>query len=249
MTAACVRRSALLSVVTALCVVAVEHVSSQTTTAADGPWSGSAQCVLTAQFMGQGETYLNQQTHTWTLTSTMPVSGTDLKVYASTWKVTGQGTHSRQYGDGRTLTEQWTTAGQAMPDTITIRVGGDGLVHITSGAQARSNDAVNGTSTTHSINGAARDQTRAIAYYVDEWPFPVAEDAAGKTTISGSSTRAASNVAPGQPPGTTSTAACSWQFVRGTTAASAPPPAPPPTPIVVAAVPARAEAGRSEERV
>jgi hypothetical protein len=180
---------------------------------------------LTAQLNTQGETYLNHVTHTWALTGLTPVSGTDIKVYQSTWAVVGQGTHQRQYGDGRTLTEQWTTSAQTLPDTMTIRVSADGLVHINSGAQLRSTTATSGTSITHSINGNARDETRAIAYNVDEWVFPVVQDAATKTTISGSTTGPATNIAPGQPPGTLGTAACSWQFNRGATAAMAPPPA------------------------
>lgn len=40
-----------------------EHAMAQAT-AADGPWSGWAQCELNAQFSGPGQTYSNQQTHT-----------------------------------------------------------------------------------------------------------------------------------------------------------------------------------------
>jgi hypothetical protein len=180
-----IRRMSVFRLVlaTGLCSLVADRASTQVRNAADGPWAGWVQCRLTAQLTIQGDSYVNQQMHTWVLTGFTPTSGTDIKVYSSTWAVTGQGNHQRQYGDGRTLTEQWTTTGQAMPDTIMIRLSADGIVHITSYAQLRSTTAVNGTSVTHSTTAGARDETRPIAYYVDEWPFPVIEDAATKTTI------------------------------------------------------------------
>jgi hypothetical protein len=98
-----------------LCFGVVESAFAQTGTAADGPWAGWAQCVLTGQFTGQGQNYFHQQTHTWVLTGSTPgpASTPAIKQYAATWQVTGQGTRDR--GQGRT--EQWTTAGQPMPDT------------------------------------------------------------------------------------------------------------------------------------
>ena len=202
------RRYLLQLVLVAVCFLfAFDRASMQTQTAADGPWSGSAQCVLTAQFVGQGQTYSHQQTHTWVLTGStpLPTSSSAIKQYAATWQVTGQGT--RQRGQGNS--EQWTTAGQPMPDTLTIRLTAEGTVRIGGAAQLRS------TGTT----------TGAAIPYVDEWTFPVIEGAATQTTISGSAPQGLSANFPGAPPGTTSTAACSWRFERGATAAMTPPPA------------------------
>lgn len=78
-----------------LCLVVADRASAQTRTGADGPWAGWVQCQITAQFSGAEQTYLNQQTHTWVLTGTSPVSGTDIKIYPATWTVTGQGSRQR----------------------------------------------------------------------------------------------------------------------------------------------------------
>ena len=180
-----------------MCLVAGERVSMQTPNPADGPWAGWAQCVLTAQFAGQGQTYLHQQTHTWVLTSSTPgpTSSSAIKQYAATWQVTGQGT--RQRGQGNS--EQWTTAGQPMPDTLTIRLTAEGTVRIGGAAEQRS------TGTT----------TGVAMPYVDEWPFPVIEGAATQTSITGSGPSGLSANFPGAPPGTSSTVTCAWNFVRG----------------------------------
>ncbi len=195
-----------------------------------------------------GQAYLNRQTHTWMLTGTTPTSGTDIKVYPATWTVSGGGSSQRNQGAGRTTTDSWVTAGRAMPDTITFRVDANGVLHIASPAGLRSTDAINGTRVAQSTNGNAPAQTTAIAMYVDEWqPFPDIQDVATKTVIAEAATPRAINVsiAPGPaPPGTATTVACSWNFVRG--GAATPPPAArslsqqlglkPPAPIEVAAV-------------
>jgi len=102
-----------------LCLIAVQPGTGQTRNAADGPWSGWAQCDVVAQFNGQGSTSLNQQTHTWMLTGATPTAGTDIKVYPATWTVTGGGSSQRDQGAGRTVSDKWVTAGRSMPDTIT----------------------------------------------------------------------------------------------------------------------------------
>jgi hypothetical protein len=196
-------RHAILGVVL---VSAIPGVSpAQVPSAADGPWAGWAQCQVTAQFEGQGQTYLHQQIHTWVLTGTTPVpSSAAIKSYAATWQVIGQGT--RQRGQSSRL-EQWTTAGQPMPDTITIRLSLDGILHIGGAAQLRSV----GTTT-----GAAMP-------YVDEWPFPAIDGDATLTSFNGSAPSAVPANFPSAPPGTSSTVTCSWNFVRG---GGVPPPPP-----------------------
>jgi hypothetical protein len=75
------------------------------------------------------------------------------------------------------------------------------------------------------MGGNAPPQQSAIAYYVDEWPFPAIQSVGSSATIIGSSPPRTlpASFAPGQPPGTSSTGTCSWHFIRGGTA-------PPPTP-------------------
>ena len=198
---------ARLPVVAALCLVFAGRPSTQAPSAADGPWSGWAQCVLTGQFSGQGQTYSHQQTHTWVLTSSTPgpTSSSAIKQYAATWQVTGQGTRQRGQGNN---SEQWTTAGQAMPDTLTIRLTAEGAVRIGGAAQLRSEGTTTGTAMP----------------YVNEWPFPVIEGPATQTSIVGSAPSASPANFSGAPPGTTSTVTCSWNFVRGGGSATPPPP-------------------------
>ena len=201
------RRVCVPLVTAVICFFAAKHSATQAANPADGPWTGWAQCVLTGQFTGQGQTYSNQQTHTWVLTSSTPgpPSTADIKYYAATWQVTGQGTRQRGQGNNR---EQWTTAGQPMPDMLTIRRTAEGTVRIGGAAQLRSV----GTTTGIPLP------------YVEEWPFPVIEGPATQTTISGSAPQGLSPSFSGAPPGTTTTATCSWNFVRG--GAAPPPPSP-----------------------
>ena len=196
---------------------------AQTPSAADGPWSGWVRCELSAQLNEQGRTYLNQQTHTWELTSATPISGTDIKEYPATWTVVGGGTGQRQEGNGRTVADKWTTSGQPMPTTISFRVDlMGGLVIALRGAQLVSVSAMTGQSVAHSINGNAPDQQTSTRLNVEEYRFPLIQDDARKTSIVNSSPPVTvGNIAPGQPPRTVSTAACSWNFVRG---GQAPPP-------------------------
>ncbi|HSE51340.1 MAG TPA: hypothetical protein VLB00_04080, partial [Gemmatimonadales bacterium] len=192
-----------------LSFVVTEQGSTQTS-AADGPWAGWAQCQLTAQ--GQG--YANQQTHTWVLTGTTPTVDGAFRLYPATWTVTGQGSRQRVMGDGRTVVEQWTTAGSPRPAPISvwIRVSDATLRFTSRHAQLRSQGAATGTSTARSTNGNAPAQTTPIGYDVYEWTFPAIEDVpATSTTVSGSPGPRPVNgsIAPGQPPGTTLTEACS----------------------------------------
>ena len=210
-----IARSTGLLIAATACFVTAENASAQAQTAVDGPWAGWAQCVLTGQFTGQGQTYFHEQTHTWQLTSSTPgpTSSAAIKQYAATWQVTGHGTRQRGQGNN---SDQWTTAGQPMPDTITIRLTAEGTVRFGGAAQLRSVGTTTG----------------AVIPYVDEWTFPVIEGAATLTSITGSAPQGLSANFPGAPPGTTSTVTCSWNFVRGGAVSSAPSGAAGPTPIL-----------------
>ena len=211
--------------VTLMCFVAVSHGSMQTRNASDGPWSGWVRCELSAQLNEQGRSYLNQQTHTWMLTAATPTSGTDIKEYPATWTVEGGGTGQRQEGNGRTVADKWNTAGQPMPTTISFRVDLTGALFIAlRGPQLASVGATTGQSVARSSNGNAPDQQTSIRLNVEEYRFPLIRDDATKTSIANSSAPVAiGNIAPGQPPRTVSTAACTWNLVRG---GQAPPPPP-----------------------
>ena len=231
---------------TLMCFVAVSHGSMQTRNAAEGPWSGWVRCELSAQLNEQGRSYVNQQTHTWVLTAPTPTSGTDIKEYPATWTVVGGGTGQRQEGNGRTVADKWTTSGQPMSTTISFRVDLAGALYIAlRGGQLASVGATTGQSVAHSTNGNARDQqTSMLPLNVDEYRFPLIRDDAARTTITGSSGPVTvGNIAPGQPPRTVATAACSWNFVRG---GEAPPPSSPQSTIsqVPTAAPTPATTGR-----
>ena len=213
-----------------LSFVVAEPGSTQTS-AADGPWAGWAQCQLTAQ--GQG--YSNQQTHTWVFTGTTPTVEGAFRLYPATWTVTGQGSRQRVMGDGRTVVEQWTTAGSPRPAPISVWIrASDATLRFTSRhPQLLSQGAATGTSTARSTTGNAPVQTTPIGYDVYEWTFPAIESvSATSTTVSGSAgpRPVQGSIAPGQPPGTSLTEACSWRFVQSTVLASAPPPPASPSP-------------------
>jgi len=209
--------------VATLCTLAATPGLTQTRTAADGPWAGWAQCRLTVQ--GQG--YANQQTHTWVLTGTTPTLEGGFRVYPATWTVAGQGSRQRTLNDGRTETDQWTTSGGPVPAPLSVWIReSDATIRITSRhAQQRSPAGTTGTSTSHAPGGSPPDRTTPIVYDVFEWRFPAIDNVpATSSTVGGSSTLpVAESVQPGQPPGSSSSAACSWQFVQGAIAASQPP--------------------------
>ena len=214
---------------------AASTARAQTKTAADGPWAGWAQCNLTVL----GQNYVNQQTHTWALTGATPKLEGEFRLFPATWTVVGQGSHRRDFGGGRTALEQWTTSGPPVTAPLSVWIRKlDYTVRFTiRHSPLRSPGAATGTSTSHSITGTPPDQTTPISYEVYEWTFPAIDQVdADKITVAGSSTpQLTGSIAPGQPPKTTGSASCSWQFVRGGALASAPPP--PPTAISVASTP------------
>jgi hypothetical protein len=199
-----VQRTRLLLVAAVMCSVAAERGAMQAANPADGPWSGWVQCQLTAQSTNPGQPYRHEQTHTWVLTGSTPLpTSTDaIKQYAATWQVTGQGTRRRGQSANA---EQWTTEGQPMPDTITIRLTIDKTLRFAGAPQLRSVGTTTGTAMP----------------YVEEWPFPVIDVPATQSSISGSAPSATQPNFPGAPPATPSSGTCSWNLVRG---GAAPPP-------------------------
>jgi len=170
--------------------------------AADGPWSGYAQCQLNVT---GANSYTNQQIHTWTLTRTRPAPSptpdSPFKNYPATWTVTGSGS----WHNGPT-NASWTVKGESTRAPITFYVHNDGSLRIVSRHEQQRAAGAATSATGSSI---------AIGYDVDEFAFPIIADDTTATEISGSSSRPlAGSIAPGQPPGSSGTAACSWKFSR-----------------------------------
>ena len=83
------RRSTIIcSVLTALLVgVTTTPTLTQSTSAADGPWSGWAQCVLKTTAANYEET----QTHTWRITGGPPRVTGSTRHWPAVWNVQGTG--------------------------------------------------------------------------------------------------------------------------------------------------------------
>ena len=195
--------------------VVAEPGSTQTRTAADGPWAGWAQCQRTAQ--GQG--YANQQTHTWVLTGTTPTAEGAFRLYPATWTVTGQGSRQRVMGDGRTVVEQWTTAGPPRPAPISVWIRGPMRRSASPpdtpscGARGRSPEPASPVRR----RARRRIRPRRSATTCTNGPSRRSRTFPPRARPSGSPGPRPSNgsIAPGQPPGTSLTEACSWRFVQG----------------------------------
>jgi len=182
-----------------ICLAAVDHVATQRSTAADGPWSGQMQCVLSVR----GPNYQDDQTHTWRIVPGPAMPNGMFRQWPAVWSVQGSGSRALDTG----VSESWkiavppTNAPLAFSvNTVTgqIRIGSQhGLLNI------------NGAITGSTSGGRAQPIMGAL----QEWPFPIVDEAATATTISGTRTRTAPN-ANGwrQPPGVPTTETCTWRF-------------------------------------
>ena len=207
-TASFAHRHARLAVVVALCsLVALERSAAQTPSAADGPWSGQMQCVLSVR----GPNYQDDQTHTWRIIPGSPVLNGVFRQWPAVWSVQGSGNRTLDTG----VSETWksavppTNAPLAFSvNTVTgqMRIGSQhGLLNI------------NGA-----ITGSTGGRALPIIGALQEWPFPIVDDVATATTISGTRTRNAPNASGWrQPPGVPTTEACTWRFDK-TPATNAP---------------------------
>ena len=153
---------------------------------AEGPWSGQAQCVVTAK----GTDYLDEQTHTWRLTGEPPTPAArgSAQVYytwPATWSVQGSGRKTfpprEPVAPGREPSERWTIASEMkMTLRITDVGSGTGRLRIGRGVTTRRTP---GAMRVTEVSG------RTIDAAVQPWSFPAVEDSVSKTTISGTSTR------------------------------------------------------------
>jgi hypothetical protein len=166
--------------------------SAQTPSAADGPWFGQVQCVLSAR----GADYQDDQTHTWRLTGGQPQLVGMFRRWPAMWSVQGS-------GSGPTGTWKTTVPETSAPISVwepaagRIRFGSQhGLLNI--------NGGITGTASTRA----------AINAPFQEWEFPVVEDDAKSTTISGTRTRMVPGHAWRQPLDVLTTETCTWNYTK-----------------------------------
>jgi hypothetical protein len=166
--------------------------SGQTPSAADGPWFGQVQCVLSAR----GADYQDDQTHTWRLTGGQPQLVGMFRRWPAMWSVQGSG--SGPAGTWKTTVPE-TSAPISVwePAAGRIRFGSQhGLLTI--------NGGITGTTGTR----------QAINAPFQEWEFPVVEDDAKLTTVSGMRTRMVPGRAWRQPLDVLTTETCTWNYTK-----------------------------------
>jgi len=165
---------------------------AQTPSAADGPWSGQVQCVLSAR----GADYQDDQTHTWRLTGEQPQLVGMFRRWPAMWSVQGSG--SGPAGTWKTTVPE-TSAPIAVwePAAGRIRFGSQhGLLNVNGGITGS-------TGTRQAINAPFQ-----------EWEFPVVEDDSKLTTITGTRTRMVPGHAWRQPLDVLTTETCSWNYTK-----------------------------------
>jgi hypothetical protein len=204
------RSLGLLTVLLAL--AAVRAPIAQRQSAAEGSWSGQAQCVVVAK----SADYSDEQTHTWRLAGEAPTpaprgSAQVYYTWPATWSVQGSGRKafpSREpVAIGREQSERWTIASE-MKMSLRITDLGTGRLRIGSEGQR---GAPLGSIRVTEVSGRTRDGS------IQPWTFPAIEDSMRSTTISGTSTRTfpeGFGVGWGQPSQAITTATCTWSFSR-----------------------------------
>ena len=191
-------------VVTVFLFVTATNVSFARTSssAADGPWSGQMQCVLSVR----APNYQDDQTHTWRIVPGPPVRNGVFRQWPAMWSVQGSGTRILSTG----ASETWETT---VPDTrapiafaVNVNTGRIGVLSQHGGL------TFNGAITGSTIAGASQTP---ISSPLQEWPFPAIDDSPTATSISGTRTRSVSfGVAWRQPRGVPTAETCTWQFVK-----------------------------------
>jgi hypothetical protein len=138
------------------------------------------------------------------------------RIYPATWTVVGGGSLGRTQATN--VTAEWATNGQASNAPIAVWTRGDG--HLVFTLRHDQLHAPNGFIGYRFYTADGKDQPRqAIAAETYEYRFPPIDDAPANS-ITGSSTLSipSSNAfAPLPQPGSTASAACTWQFVQSAT--------------------------------
>jgi ELWxxDGT repeat protein len=86
-------------------------------TPADGPWSGTIQCVLDVQTGA----YQRQETQTWTLLADAPTPSGDFRIYKAIWTATGNGSLKKSQGQ-QLISTTWSVNVPATPVQLAIFV-------------------------------------------------------------------------------------------------------------------------------
>jgi hypothetical protein len=196
----------LIAVIAAVCL-------AQTPSPADGPWSGQVQCVLSVR----GPDYTDDQTHTWRLTGEPPKTVGMFRQWPAIWSVQGNGRRQlstppispRKELPG-SPSESWKTTVPETSAPISVWEPSKGRIRF--GSQHGLLN-INGGITGVASTGAA------INAPFQEWEFPVVEDDATLTTISGTRTRSVPGRAWRQPTGVLTTETCTWNYTKGGSAA------------------------------
>lgn len=173
------------------------------TATADAAWSGSAQCRITIQ----GVDYLDEVTHTWTLTGGAPVAESDvIRAHPATWTVSGNG-----HRDVRTPEQhdRWSTD-VARSAPISIWITPQGLLRIARRANLEAR-GIEGTTTTPTPSGP---QSRPFTFAVSEWPFPQIEVPPSAAISDVRQAPVTQRLIAFQPAGAVGSAACTWNFTR-----------------------------------
>jgi hypothetical protein len=169
--------------------------------------AGTVQCVVEVSSAG----YKEEQTHTWQIPGSGPISPNVVQTLGGLWKVQGQGALRRTQGS-QTLTAHWRTNGEAKAQMAIFLRASDGMLVLKSShSQLRVPNGVRGEQQV-TISGQPQKPV-AIGLEAFEWALPVIQGAAGSKTLSGtSSTQTSGSVGPMQPGGLHGTARCSWNF-------------------------------------
>lgn len=181
-----------------------------------GPrWAGWARCEI--KVTGTG--YVDQQTHTWTITGDTPSVEGAFRVFRGTWSVAGGGSLERTQGT-QTLRAQWTTNGSNAdaPIAVFVRASDNRAFVQARHAQLRVPGGITGSQQV-TIDGKPHPPM-TIGAEAFEWSFPVAEVSRPTATASAVANGSSTPVVNGrvglmQPAGTQATASCSWQFSEG----------------------------------
>ena len=179
-------------------------------------WSGQAQCQLTVQSGG----YAHQETQTWKLTGAPPTMFGAIAVYPANWSATGQGTTQRTVNT-QAVAAMWkiTTAPMNGKIAIFVRASDNRLIIKTFNAQLYS---PGGVTVVRQISVAGATPSQSSVQYPDyEWPFPIIEDSATSTNVSGSGSVLIAATSMPMQSGSSGTATCSWQFTKSGGAVSA----------------------------
>jgi hypothetical protein len=174
-------------------------------------WSGFVQC----QVKMQGPGYLDQQTHTWTITAGTASQQGAMLVHPATWSVTGQGSAQQDHG-GQAVDASWSTnvAPVSGPIAVFVRASDSRLIIKSWHSQLSVFNAMNGS--VRSMGSGGSSNAQSIHRTVYELPFPTIEDVASSTQVSGSDTRVMPTLGSSmETPGTQGTLTCNWQFAKG----------------------------------